>query len=229
MGLLRGCCGSPGAGSSPASLQYRKKMDPQGPPDDVNDRHRHQHIEKVEIADTGKKDSQCKEPPFSSAEYVLRAQKQEGEPDHGVQKIRVAHPEQGKGAEHIDQGTCEISRKVLTPHCPAVPVEADPRQVHPQQDHGVVEIQHICLRHQDGREAEGISDDIVLQGRKQVRPQPHVEIEGRKSRLPCENTPQDRPAPSRVIAKRDIVLGEAVPLPDHALARRRKIPESQDC
>ena len=115
---------------------------------------------------------------------MLRPDEQKREHDHCIQEIRVPHSEKHKTAEHIDQRAAEICCRVPVPHPAAEAVKTDSRQIHSQNDHGVVEKAHMLLRHKHCRQAEGISDHVVLQGREKIRPVAHMHIECRKSRLP---------------------------------------------
>ena len=93
----------------------------------------------------------------------------------------MAHAEKGKAAEGVDQGAAEVPGQIPVPHVTAISVKAEPGQVDPDKDHSVVKKQHVPLGYQDRRQAEGVSDHIILQGREQVRPVAHVQVEGGKS------------------------------------------------
>ena len=120
---------------------------------------------------------------------MLRSDEKKREPDHCVQKIRVAHAKQRKTAKYIDQCAAQVWRRRPVPHLAAVPVKADPCKIQAQQDHSVMKKEHMLLRHEDSRQTKRISDHIVLQGRKQVRPVSHMQVEGGKGRFPLQDTP----------------------------------------
>ena len=80
----------------------------------------------------------------------------------------MAHAEHGKAAKYIDQGPAEIAGQIAVSHVPAVPVKAESGQIHPDRNHDVVKNQHILLGYQDSRQAERISDHIVLQSCEKI-------------------------------------------------------------
>ena len=230
---FRGCCGfrhvrlfSSRSALSPC-CQHRKQTQVHGPPDRVDHGHHYQHVEKIKIADTGQKNRGSKQSSPFSPKNMLCPQKKERKPYHGIQKIGMAHAEHGKAAEHIDQGSAEIAGQSAVSHVSAVSVKTEPGQIHPDRDHGIVKSQHVLLRHQDGGQAEGISDHIVLQSCEKIRAITHVQVKGRKRRMPRQNAFQDSPPPPRVIAERRKVLGKSVSSPDHSLACHGKVPENQ--
>ena len=186
--------------------QKRKEADPERPPHDVEHCHGNQHIEEIEVADTGQEDRRRKQPAFSAPENMLRADEQQRKPDHCVQKIGMPHAEKDEAAEYIHQCPAQIRRRVPVPHLAAVAVKKDSRKIHAEGDHCIVEKEHMLLRHEYSRQTEGISDHIVLQCREQIRPVSHVHVESRKRGMSLQNALQDRPSPPGIIAECHIVL-----------------------
>ena len=188
-------------------------------PDRVQDRHDDQHIEKIKIAHGRDKDHEDEEPRLFFAEISLAAQQEQREKHKGIEEIMMAHARHGKAVENVDQGPRQHARTGPPAHVEGIGAEGDAGHPEPGHQHQVMEMQQISLRHKDRRQAEGIADHIIGQGRKEILPVADPQAEGgHPQRMRLLKIPQDLLPPPGKIQQAVIVLVDPVRLPDKTLS-----------
>ena len=190
---------------------------PQGPPDRVQDRHEHDHIEEVEIAHRREEDHKDEQSRLLAAEDPLTADQQEREEDKGIQEIVVPHAREREPVKDIDQGAGQDCDPRFPAQIEVVGTEGDAGQPEPDHEHDVVEGQQVFFRQEDRRQAEGIADHIVGQRREQVPSVTHAQGKGGQTEYTgLPELLQDLPAPSGEKEESVIMLVDPVRLPDEA-------------
>ena len=192
----------------------------------IEDRHKDDADDKVEIADGRKTDRDNKEPGPSAGPHLLDAQKDKRENDQRIQKDRLAEAcDQGKAAESIDQGTCQAALVMcsLRPAEAAECAEGKTRAVVFDKDQKTIEQIDISGRHQRAQKIERISHTVIGERRHRVGAVSDREgIGGDRLEISVEQCLEGLPVPPGDIDHGLEVLRIGIVFPHKALVHDQK-------
>ena len=183
--------------------------------DAVENGQNYQHIKEIEITQGGEGSHGNQKMALFFVEYTLYAEEEQGEVDHGIDKVGVhGSQDDGVAAKDIEKASCKDGRS-LPLHAEAVAGKGDAGKVEAKEDQKIVESLQKPDGHQEGQKIQGISDHIVMKGGENIGAIADGGIpQGNGQAMFCDKGAQNGKAPVAEVDQGIKVLGKAVGLPD---------------